>query len=394
MRCLEGCKGCIGVLGAVLAGLLLYRGVPAQAGSGSVSLSWSPVTTRVDGEPLPGPVHYAIYYGLVDGSLVRTIGLAPGITQHVIDELSAGRYFFSVTAIDEQGLESAPSSLAYKDIQAPAAGEPAGSPEPGGEIGQAHFAALLALLHAARAQADDPTPSNPDPTPSNPDPSASGIDPATSGTSPATSVTGASAPSGNPVSSGADSVSSGSDPAIAGAALSSTDPGEVGAPASDSAVSGSEAGAAGFDPATQNPDPAASTTDLATPNADAQGPAPQLAATDAGPEAAAFDSALPAEEGTTTALPDVSTHAATLSWSPVTTRVDGSVLPGLEGYRIYHLYRAASEEYRSGMTQVVAGITETVLENLPLGRVFFTVTAVDTQGLESAPSNVASKDIR
>ncbi len=87
----------------------------------------------------------------------------------------------------------------------------------------------------------------------------------------------------------------------------------------------------------------------------------------------------------------VTNGSATVSWLPPLQRVDGSALTNLAGYRIRYGTSPAS------MDRVVpvnsAGTTSVVIEGLVPGKWYFAVIAVDAAGLESAPSNSASKTI-
>ncbi len=82
----------------------------------------------------------------------------------------------------------------------------------------------------------------------------------------------------------------------------------------------------------------------------------------------------------------------TLSWTPPTTRSDGSALTNLAGYKIY--YGNTEGEYSIIVDIDNPGLTEYVLEGLNSGRTYyFTMTAYDEARIESAYSNVVSKVI-
>jgi hypothetical protein len=83
--------------------------------------------------------------------------------------------------------------------------------------------------------------------------------------------------------------------------------------------------------------------------------------------------------------------AATLSWTPPTTRSDGSTLVDLAGYNI--LYGRSSGSYSNRITLDNPGLTAYVIENLATGTWFFAMTAFDSKGLESSRSAEASKTI-
>lgn len=82
---------------------------------------------------------------------------------------------------------------------------------------------------------------------------------------------------------------------------------------------------------------------------------------------------------------------ATVSWTPPTTKVDGSPLDNLAGFRIYYGTSA------SAMTQVVqvpgATVTSRKITGIADGTWYFSVRAYNTDGVESGPSNVPTKAI-
>jgi hypothetical protein len=87
----------------------------------------------------------------------------------------------------------------------------------------------------------------------------------------------------------------------------------------------------------------------------------------------------------------IGTGVATLSWTPPTQRTDGTALTNLAGYRIY--YGSAPDEFNNYVEVNSAGIATYVVENLPIGTWYFVVSAVDSNGVESASSGSATKTI-
>lgn len=83
---------------------------------------------------------------------------------------------------------------------------------------------------------------------------------------------------------------------------------------------------------------------------------------------------------------------ATLSWTPPTTNLDGSVLTNLAGYKIY--YGTQPGSYPNVITINNPGLSAYVIENLQPNTYYFTMTAYNTSGSESPYSNTASKTIR
>jgi hypothetical protein len=91
-------------------------------------------------------------------------------------------------------------------------------------------------------------------------------------------------------------------------------------------------------------------------------------------------------------VPSVSAGSATLSWTPPTRNSDGSPLTNLAGYRVY--WGPAAGTYNRSATLNNAGLSSYVVESLAPGTHYFMVTATNSAGRESAPSNVGSKTIR
>lgn len=103
-------------------------GVPVPGGTavsaqqvGSASLSWRPPAERTDGEnlPLTEIAGYRIYYGTSSGQYQFEV---PPIndaytTSVTIDDLPVGTYYFVMTTVDVNGLESGYSGEAVKVVQ-------------------------------------------------------------------------------------------------------------------------------------------------------------------------------------------------------------------------------------------------------------------------------------
>jgi hypothetical protein len=81
----------------------------------------------------------------------------------------------------------------------------------------------------------------------------------------------------------------------------------------------------------------------------------------------------------------------TLSWNAPTTNEDGSPVT-LSGYKIY--YGPSSGAYTKSVSVANSGATTvTYALSLSPGTYYFTVTAISTDGQESAFSNEASKTL-
>ena len=90
------------------------------------------------------------------------------------------------------------------------------------------------------------------------------------------------------------------------------------------------------------------------------------------------------------------TQTAKLSWTAPTTRVDGTALASgdIAAYNVYYSVGAKPDKSSTSLKET-SGTTATVTLNLnpsPSAQtIYFAVTAVDTNGNESALSNIASK---
>jgi len=104
------------------------------------------------------------------------------------------------------------------------------------------------------------------------------------------------------------------------------------------------------------------------------------------------------DKAATTALPAFSiavqasaTGSATLSWQPPTRNEDGTTLTNLAGYKVY--WGTTPGTYTNSTTLTNPGLTTYVVGNLVRGTHYFTMTAVNTSGMESAKAIPASKTI-
>jgi hypothetical protein len=84
------------------------------------------------------------------------------------------------------------------------------------------------------------------------------------------------------------------------------------------------------------------------------------------------------------------TGSATLSWSAPTTNTDGSPLVNLAGYKIYY---GTSSNSLSSSISVSIGLSTYVISNLSSGIWYFAISAMNSSGVESSLSSIASKTI-
>lgn len=91
--------------------------VQAVATGGQATLSWTAPTLRTDDSPLADLAGYRIYYGDSPDSFSQVVSVNnAGLTTYVIENLSAGTWYFAVAAVDSSGTESALSNNASKTI--------------------------------------------------------------------------------------------------------------------------------------------------------------------------------------------------------------------------------------------------------------------------------------
>jgi hypothetical protein len=82
----------------------------AVAGGSGVSLTWVAPTENSDGTPLTDLKGYKIHYGTQPQSYTDSISVDnPTLTTFLVSSLPSGKYYFAVTAMNSQGLESSPS---------------------------------------------------------------------------------------------------------------------------------------------------------------------------------------------------------------------------------------------------------------------------------------------
>ncbi|HEY6643521.1 putative Ig domain-containing protein [Povalibacter sp.] len=87
----------------------------------------------------------------------------------------------------------------------------------------------------------------------------------------------------------------------------------------------------------------------------------------------------------------VATGSATLSWVTPTLNTDGSSLIDLAGFKI--LYGRSADDLTQAVSITNPSLSSYVLENLGSGAWFFAVVAVNSAGLESMLSSIATKTI-
>jgi hypothetical protein len=83
----------------------------------SADVSWTPPTTNTNGSALTDLAGYRIYYGTSPSQLTYSIQVAnAGAYDYVVQGLTAGTWYFAVSAYTNTGLQSALSAVASKTI--------------------------------------------------------------------------------------------------------------------------------------------------------------------------------------------------------------------------------------------------------------------------------------
>jgi putative Ig domain-containing protein len=85
--------------------------------TGSATLSWTPPTRNTDGTTLTNLAGYRILYGTSPTALTRTVQIAnAGLSRYVVENLTAGTWYFSVRAYSTTGVESSSSNTASTSV--------------------------------------------------------------------------------------------------------------------------------------------------------------------------------------------------------------------------------------------------------------------------------------
>lgn len=80
-------------------------------GTHAVTISWSSPTANEDGSPLTDLAGFEIRYGRQSGSYSHRIAVAnPGVASYVVGGLAAGNYYFTLTARNDEAIDSEPAT--------------------------------------------------------------------------------------------------------------------------------------------------------------------------------------------------------------------------------------------------------------------------------------------
>jgi hypothetical protein len=88
-----------------------------QMSAGNAALDWTAPTENTDGSALTNLAGYKVHYGTSPGQLTQVEKLTnPGLTTYVVDNLSAGTWYFSVSSYSANGTESSSSAVVSTTI--------------------------------------------------------------------------------------------------------------------------------------------------------------------------------------------------------------------------------------------------------------------------------------
>ena len=86
-------------------------------GDASVTLRWTPPTRNTDGTRLRDLAAFRIDWGLAGGEFTNSVTIDnPGLSSYVVDNLTPGRYMFSIVAVNSSGVASERSNVTRRTV--------------------------------------------------------------------------------------------------------------------------------------------------------------------------------------------------------------------------------------------------------------------------------------
>lgn len=117
---LTACGGGAGISAQGNSGALGSNPTPSPTNAstgGTATLAWAAPTSNTNGSALTNLAGYHIHYGTNASSLSNTIDISnSGTLSYVITGLTAGTWYFAISAYTNSGLESAISNIGSKTI--------------------------------------------------------------------------------------------------------------------------------------------------------------------------------------------------------------------------------------------------------------------------------------
>ena len=106
---------------ASLAAFSIAVAQPAGASApstGAVTISWLPPTENVSGTALTNLAGYRIYYGTSASSLTQVVNITnPGLATYVLSDLPAATWYFALTSVNSNGVESPRTAVMSHVVQ-------------------------------------------------------------------------------------------------------------------------------------------------------------------------------------------------------------------------------------------------------------------------------------
>jgi hypothetical protein len=88
-----------------------------QGSAGSATLEWEAPTINADGTPLRDLAGYNIRYGTSPGALDHLVEVRnPGLTTYVVDGLAPTTWYFAVSSVNSEGIESQSTGVVWTTI--------------------------------------------------------------------------------------------------------------------------------------------------------------------------------------------------------------------------------------------------------------------------------------
>ncbi len=92
--------------------------VDCTAGTGTATVTWQRPSENVDDTPLKNLAGYVIRYGPSrDSQPCRAAVKDAAATKHVVERLGVGTWYFTVVAVNREGVESPASDVVSKTIE-------------------------------------------------------------------------------------------------------------------------------------------------------------------------------------------------------------------------------------------------------------------------------------
>jgi putative Ig domain-containing protein len=104
--------------GVATASLPAFNVQVVATASGAATLSWNAPTTNSDGSPLVNLAGFKVYWGTTRGDYPNSTTVSnPTVTIHIVEQLTPATWYFAISALNAQGIESVLTSPASKVIQ-------------------------------------------------------------------------------------------------------------------------------------------------------------------------------------------------------------------------------------------------------------------------------------